>query len=152
MNCNQQTLGRDGLGWVDRYFLRRFALARRAAKSSPATPYSEALFEVTLVAVLAPSMAVFSCVLMTSLKWAPAFAHTHPNFSPRMASLVFAFLAIGGGNAWLRHRFRRLSPDAWADFDADSDRRMVFWQKRIIFLICGVVIPVLAVIVTVWIL
>lgn len=152
MNCNQKELGCDRLGWMDRYFLRRFALARRAPKSHLATPYSEALFEVTVVAVLAPCMAVFSCVLMTSLKWAPTFAHTHPNFSPRIASLVFASLAIGAGNAWLRWRFRRFPSDAWADFDTESDRRMIFWQKRIILLVCGAVIPVLAVIVTVWIL
>lgn len=152
MSWSQKEPDGDPLGWADRYFLRRLALARRNPKTSAETAYSNAIFEVTLIAVLMPCMAVFSCVLITSLKWAPTFGHTHPNFSPRVAVLVFAFLAFGTGNVWFRRRFRRFPPDAWADFDADGDRHMAFWQKRIIMLVCGAVVPLLAVIVTFWIL
>ena len=148
MTCNQKELGFDRLRWVDRYFLRSLALARRVPRSWPGTSYSEALFQVTAVAVLMPFTAVFSCVLITSFIWAPTFADAHPNFSPMITALVVGFLVIGIGNVWLRRRFRNFPPDAWADFDTDRDRRIVFWQKRIILVVCGVVIPVLAAIVT----
>jgi|SRR6185437_11948047 len=152
MNCNQRQLGGNEVGWTARYFLRRYALARKSPKSSEATAYSNAIFEVTLVAVLMPCLAVFSCVLVTSIKWAPAFAHTHPKFSPKAAALVIGFLAIGTGQAWFRRRFRRLvqTPDVWTNFDTDKDRLMAFWQKVIILSICGAVIPLLAVAVTLW--
>lgn len=150
MNCSRNEGGGGRLGWADRYFVRRFALARRMPTSSTATAFSNALFEVTLVAVALPCLAVYSCVLVTSLKWAPNLTRAHPNFSPKLVGLVIGFLAAGAGHAWFRRRFRRFlqPPDVWVDFDTERDRRIVFWQKLIILSICGAVIPVLAVIVT----
>jgi hypothetical protein len=89
---------------------------------------------------------------VTSLKWAPNFTHAHPNFSPKLIGLVVGFIAAGAGHVWFRRRFRRFlqPPDVWADFDSESDRRIVFWQKLIILSVCGAVIPMLAVIVTFW--
>jgi hypothetical protein len=72
------------MGWVGRYFLRRLALARKDLTKSYSGAYSSALFEVMLVVVLAPCMAIFSCILITSLRWAPAFGHEHPGFSPKI--------------------------------------------------------------------
>lgn len=136
------------LGWVGRYFLRRLALARRDSKSSEGTAYARARFEVTLVVVLAPCMAIFSCVLVASLKWAPGFGRVH-NFSPKLAALVIAALAGSVGSAWFSRHFRTLGQSgAWADFDTERDRRIAFWQKVAIMSVCGAVIPLLAIMVT----
>ena len=105
-----------------------------------------ALFEVTLVAVLAPGAAIFSCVLITSLRWAPTFGRAHPNFSPKLFVLALSILGVAAGNAWFGRLFNkyRTMPDACASFDTEQDQRIVFWQKWIVLLGCGAVIPVLA--------
>ena len=107
----QKGLCGERLGWADRYFLRRLALARRRPTKFHADAYSSALFEVTVVAVLMPCLAIFSFVLMTSLKWAPTFEHAHPNFSPKIAGLVLGFLPFGAGRAFFR-RLRQASRNA----------------------------------------
>lgn len=153
MTYKREQTRADQLGWARRYFLRRLALARRGPKKSEAAMYSDALFELTLVAVLMPCIAVFSCLLITSLKWAPNFGHEHPDFSPKIAALVIGFLAYGIGYAWFRRSFAKLRTmaDLWVDFDSEEDRRIAFWQKLMIVSVCGAVVPMLALAVTFWI-
>lgn len=154
MNSSQKELPGGRVGWMARYFLRRLALARRDPRNSATAAYSNALFELTLVVVLMPCLAIFSCVLIASVKWAPTFARAHPNFSPKVAGLVIGFLAFGAGNVWLRRRFRELQvmPSACAYFDTKEDRRVACWQKLVVVSVCGAVIPLLAIAVTFWIL
>src|ERR1700734_671575 len=124
MRSKPQQVGDNQLSWVSRYFLRRLALARRDSKVSEGAAYSSARFEVTLVAVLAPCMAIFSCVLISSLKFAPDFGRAHPNFSPKAVAFVIAVLAGSIGSAWFGRRFRTLGRSGvWADFDTERDRR-----------------------------
>jgi hypothetical protein len=144
----------DELSWTDRYFLRRLALARRDRSASEAASYSSALFEVTLITVFAPCLAVFSSVVITSLRWTPTFGHRHPNFSPKLTGLAIGMVALIVGSAWFGRRFRKLrvTPGAWCDFDTPEDRRIVFRQKVAILTICGAVVPLMALAATFWIL
>ena len=153
MNELNQTCG-DGLSWTARYFLRQLALARKNGRKSEAASYSKALSEVTFVAIVAPFVAAFSCIVITSLKWAPTFGRMHPDFSPKLTGLVVGFLVLGVGTAWFRRRFSkfRAMPAIWAAFDTEEDRRLVFWQKVIILTLCGAVVPLLALALTLWIL
>lgn len=154
MTSTQKQLHLDQLSWVTRYFLRRLALARRDLNKSEAAAYSSAVFEVTLVTVVMPCLAIFSCVAMTSLKWAPTFAREYPGFSPKIAGLAVAFLVFGIGNIWFRVRLgrHRAVLSLWAYFDSPEDRRVVFWQKVLIVALCGAVVPLLAVVATLWVL
>src|SRR5689334_20461993 len=121
----------DQVGPVARYFLRRFALAKRLPGTTDAAAYSNALFEVTLVSVLAPILAVYSCALISSLKWAPKFGAMHPSFDPKLTGLIVGFLALTTGGVWLHRRFRsyRENSNLVQKFDTEDARRIVFWQK-----------------------
>lgn len=116
-------------------------------------PYSSALFEVTLVAIAAPCLAVFSCVLITSLKWAPNFGWRWHGLSPTSIGLIIAALAFLGGGVLFARRFRRYREDdfVWQAFDTENDRRVVFWQKVAILTGCGLVVPWVALALTIWV-
>jgi hypothetical protein len=119
-----------------------------------AASYSSALFEVTLIAVAGPCIAVYSCVLITSLKWAPHLGSRWPNFSPKLTGLIIGFAAWAAGASWFGGRFRqyRDNPAVWAHFDTEADRRLIVWQKFAIMSICGLVVPLVALALTLWIL
>ncbi len=103
--------------------------------------------------IVAPCIAIFSCILISSLRWAPAFGTRYPGFSPRLALLIVGCLAFLAGGVWFRRRFigiRSRMSDCGA-FDTDDDRRIIVCQKIAILSICGLVIPLLAVALTFWV-
>lgn len=144
----------DKLDWVTRYFLRWFAWAYSNGRNDVSGAYSSALFEVTLVTVVAPCIAAFSCVLITSLKWAPFLGSKWPGFSPKLTALIIGGVALVAGGYLLGRRFGRYRDNraAWAAFDTEADHRLIFWQKFAILSICGLVVPLFALAATVWIL
>jgi hypothetical protein len=141
----QNSQKEQSAGWTLRYFLRRFALARKSKDAGAA--YSSALFEVVLVAVVAPSMAIFSCAIITSVKWAPALATRWSHFSPKLTGVIIAVMSFAVGKALFDKRLQRYrdNSEAYRNFGSDLDERAVFWQKLSIVSICGLVLPLLAV-------
>ena len=129
----------EKISWLTRYFLRRLARAHGNSKDNVAASYSSALFEVTLVAVVAPCIAVFSCILITSLKWAPLLGSRWPGFSPRLTALIIGCTAFVAGGFWFGRRFGKYrdTPAAWSNFDTEADHQLIFWQKFVILSICG---------------
>src|SRR5213078_3354268 len=109
-------------------------------KKPDSAPYSDALFEVTLVAVLAPCLAVYSCLLITSLAWAPKLTARWPNVSPKGVGLLIGLLALSAGGIWFSRRFRAYRGDlrSFSVFDSERDRRVVFWQKFWIMTSCAI--------------
>ena len=154
MNSERTQQLPDQLDWLTRYFLRRLARAHRNNQDHDASPYSSGLFEATLISVVAPSMAVFSCLLITSLKWAPRLQSRWPNFSPKATALIIGCAAFVAGGICLGRKFRqyRDDPTAWEKFDSEADRQLIFWQKFLILSICGLLIPLLSLAATLWVL
>ena len=152
MNSAKMHHHADKLDWLTRYFLRRLARARSNNKQDVGASYSSALFEVTLISVVAPCIAVFSCVLITSLKWAPGLGSRWTSFSPKLAALIIGCAALVAGGIFLGRRFRhyRDDPTACVHFDSEADHQLIFWQKIVILSICGLVIPLLALALTLW--
>ena len=148
---NEQRLDTAHIDWTTRYFLRRLAIAR---KKPNAAPYSEALFEVTLIAVVMPCMAAFSCLLASSLVWGPSLTATSSKSSLKALALVVGLLALVAGGIQFARRFGKYRDDPYtaSAFDSERDRRVVFWQKFFIVITCILVIPLLALGVTAWIL
>jgi hypothetical protein len=139
------------VGLVTRYFLRRYAQARRKSYNANAfVPYSNAAFEVSLVFVALPAIAVFSTVLISSVKWAPP----QPGAAPLVASRYFAvilllvFVGIGHWHFFRKFRRYRTDPSECADFDGEADQRIIYWQKFAALVLFGVVIPWIAIAIT----
>jgi hypothetical protein len=136
------------VGILTRYFLRRYALARR--DPSNVIPYFTALVEVIVVALLFPFAAFYSTLLIASLKW-PLLSRSQID---RMATLdiwiplSLVLLVIGILLFWRKFSKYRLDPTICAEFDSERDRKIIFWQGAACIAICGGVIPVLAVVVT----
>jgi hypothetical protein len=141
---------RESMSWLTCYFLRRLALASIKRKPNEETPYSIALFEVTLLVIVAPVVAILSGVLITSLKWDPTFGSQWPGFSPKVAAVVLGIAGMFVGRMFFGRRFQKYKDDAriLAKFNTEADHRTVFWQKTVVLVICGLVIPLLACIIT----
>lgn len=142
----------EKLSWLTRYFLRRLALAHSDKKNDEATSYSTALFEATLISVIAPSVAVFSSFLLSSLKWAPDLRSwwPWPRSSIKLTAVIIAVLAAVLGGFLLNRRFKpyRHNPAMWSRFATEADRRLIFWQKIAIMTTFGIVVPLLAFVAT----
>jgi hypothetical protein len=132
---------------ITRYFLRRLAVARhKRGLSTEASRYHYALVEVILLVLALPSIAVFSFALLATLKWSVPFIDERwPGFSIKTTALVVYALTLVAGHRWLGRRFRifRDDPTAPLRFDTETDHRIVFWQKFIVVLTCGLIIPCL---------
>ena len=136
------------VGILTRYFLRRYALARRDPGN--VIPYFTALLEVIVVALGLPSAAVYSVFLITSLRW-PLLSRGQLD---QMATLdvwipvSLVLLAIGTLLFWRKFSKYRLDPTICAEFDTDRDRKIIVWQRTACIAICGGVIPLFALVVT----
>jgi len=136
------------VGILTRYFLRRYALARRDPSNH--APYFTALVEVIVVALALPSAALYSVFLITSLR-SPLLSRGQLD---QMATLdvwiplSLVVLAIGILLFWRKFSKYRLDPTISAEFDSERDRKIIFWQRTACIAICGFVIPALAVVVT----
>jgi len=136
----------EKLGWLTLYFLRRLALAHKDGKNDEATSYSSALFEATIVSVIAPFGAIFSSLLLSSLKWAPDLDSKWSRSSLKLTEVMVGLLFMALGGIWLNRRFKqyRNNPAAWSRFATEEDYRLVFWQKIAIMTTCAVIVPILA--------
>lgn len=130
-----------------RYFLRRLAMARRDPKNSTRdVAYSAALAETILIFVGLPGMALFSWIVIVSLRHLPTVNRVYDQ-SPRVAAAITTLLLMIGGYIWFRRRIKPyyVNSDAYRDFDSEVDRRIIFWQKVGMTILCGVVLPWVAI-------
>jgi hypothetical protein len=129
-------------------------LARKDKSVGATGAYSSALFEIVLITVVAPTVAIFSCLLITSLKWAPSLGAQWPHFSPKLAVVVFSVFTFGIGKALFNRHFKsyREELELRLEFSSETDRRAVFWQKTAVLATCGLVMPLLACLLTFWVL
>jgi hypothetical protein len=129
-----------------RYFLRRLAQARREPNNATAgVAYFKALSETVLLVPGLPAMAVFSWIVIASLRIAPRVAASY-GLHPRLAAVGSVALAMTCGYVWFHSRFKhyRIDPSASLNFDSEHDREIIFWQKVSMTALCGAILPLLA--------
>ncbi len=136
---------------VSRYFLRCFAIAARKRHIAASTPFHNALAETTLVFIGLPAIAVLSFVGLSSLKWwNPALTALWPDFSFRWVALAIWVVCVVIGHLTIGRRFSEYRQGAprTLEFDSDQDRRIAFWQKTIVFILCAIASPWLGILVS----
>lgn len=143
----KRKMARKGL--VTRYFLRRLAQAQREGGGArPARAYTRALAEVIAVFVLMPGIAVFSATAWYFSSMPPAFwIGTNARSTLGVAMLVTLGIVLLAHFAFGRHFQRYIrNPEAASEFDTEEDRQIAFWQKFFVTAICGVAVPLCALI------
>jgi hypothetical protein len=146
MRYHNSTGGPD---FIARYFFRRLALARRAS-DKPSVQYNSALAETILVFVGFPLTGLASFVLILSLRWAPTSVAKWFGLSPRIGVFVIAVFALVVGHWWLGKRLTHYRNDRtiYLGFATDWDKRIVFWQKFAVVVICALLLPFVALLMT----
>jgi hypothetical protein len=131
------------------YFLRRLAIARRKMPySSPSAIYKDALFDVILVVLGLPGIALLTFIGITTIRWwGPTVSSKWPWLSFPVGALGIWVLAILFGHMWLGRRFDkfRSDPTPCLDFASDKDRYIAFWVKFSVVTVCGLVVPWIAI-------
>ena len=137
--------------YIARYFLRRLAKAHRDKPDYTSSAlYTNALLETILIFVLAPMAGLASLILIPSLRWSPTgiakWFGSAPWFNWGML-VVVGFLI---GHLWLGKRLRKYRENCseYLLFDTKRDARIIFWQRFGAFLVCGIIVPLLAMLVT----
>ena len=102
--------------------------------------------EIVAIFVGMPGMALFSWIVIASLKHLPAISRAYGQ-SPRLVSVAIVVLLMIGGYLSFRARIRpyRAESSAYLDFDSELDRSIIFWQKVGVVILCGVVLPWIAI-------
>jgi hypothetical protein len=141
----------DKRDFVTRYFLRRLAIARH--KSPPrtlGTQYTDALLETILIFVSMPMVSALSVVVILSLRWAPNTVAKWFGFSPWGGVAVIGILSVSVGHLWIGRRFKKCREDRsiYTQFASEKDSRIVAWQRFIVFVVGGIVLPFLAMYIT----
>ena len=134
---------------IARYFIRRLALAHRKW-NKPSVQYNNALADTVGVFVAFPLVAFASFILILSLRWAPNTVAKVFGLSPGVGMIMIVVFSMVVGYLWLNGRLKKYREDRsiYLRFATESDRRVVFWQKIIVFVVCAIVIPFLALLVT----
>ena len=132
-----------------RYFLRRLAQARRSPyPATAARAYSSALSEVIASFVLMPGIAVLCITARIGMSLPPeAYAPSLRAVPPLVLATLLTILLVAAGHLWFIWHLRRFRGDhsrLAEHFDTEDDRQIVFWQKLILTVICGVIVPLSA--------
>jgi hypothetical protein len=140
---------------ITRYFLRRYAQAKRNAKHVNASvSYSNAVMELSLLLFAVPTAALFSTIFILSSK-APLVSSAHVDpLAARSAGVSLFVVATATGYFWLKRSFRRylLDPSLCTKFDSERDRKIVYWQRFAALMVGGVVVPWLVIAIARWVL
>ncbi len=142
------------VGPVTRYFLRRYAQAKRDPNNAnDSVPYYNAAIETSGIFVGIPTATLLGLVLIVSMRWPLVKPAQFHGFSPRLVIVALSFLALAIGHLLLAPRFKRfrLNPGICAEFDSERDRKIIFRQKAIALVVCGIVIPWIAIVLTLWV-
>jgi hypothetical protein len=91
-----------------------------------------------------------SAVMIASLRWAPSSLVKWFGWSLRGELLILGFLILILGRWRLGKKLNKYRSDqnAYLSYSAETDYRIAFWQKFMVLLICGILVPSVAVIIT----
>lgn len=112
--------------------------------ADPSVPIWAAIVEVMVVVILAPMIAALSFVGLSTMKWWVLGTSSSWVLASKYALVIVMFcMALFGGRWWLRRKFAKCiaDTDVCLTFDTERDRRIVYWQKFSILVICGMIIP-----------
>ena len=131
---------------MTKYFLRRFAKARRDPKADQRKAFDDAVFETSLVFILFPAFALINIALLAGLRFWPKTVTNTWMMAPKVAAICTGILIGVIGHRGVGRHFRALRMDTapWWEFDSAADRRLVAWQTFGVFCICAIVVPFLA--------
>ena len=134
---------------IARYFLRRFALAQRKS-DKPSVQFNNALADTIGVFVVFPIIGFASFILILSHRWAPNTIAKWFGLSPQVEMIAIAILSMVGGYWGLNKRLKQYRDDrtTYLSFATELDRRIVIWQKLIVFAVCAMLVPFLSLLVT----
>lgn len=138
----------QNLGIVARYFLRRRALIhRKYSGNEPSAQHNRAVLEAILIFVGLPIIGLGSFAGILALRWAPNPLVAAIKLSPYIYLVMLVILSLVIGHLWLAKKLRiyRRDRTVYQQFDSDKDREVIFWQKVTMTVICGVVIPIIAI-------
>jgi hypothetical protein len=141
----------DKRDFVTRYFLRRLAIARhRVPTRKSGNQNTDALLETILIFVGVPILGVASLILIPSLRWAPNTIAKWFGYSPWGGVIIICILSVVVGRLWIGKRFEKYREDrfVYTQFASERDARIVAWQRFIVFVVCGIVLPFLAMYIT----
>jgi hypothetical protein len=136
---------------IARYYLRRLAMAHRESPSRRLSiQHINALVETILVFVGMPVVALASLILIPSLRWAPQIFPTWTSFSQLGFALMLWILSVIIGHIWLGRKLRKYRDDrsAYLEFNSARDARIASWQRTVVFFVCAIVLPLLAMYIT----
>lgn len=143
------------VGPVTRYFLRRYAQAKRDPnKANDSVPYHKAAIETSALFVGFPTATLMGLVLIVSMRWPLITLAQFRGFPPRLVLVALSLVPVAIGHLFMAARFKpfRLNPDVCAEFDSERDRKIIFQQKAIALVVGGIVIPCIAIVLTLWVL
>jgi len=138
---------------LTRYFLRRYAQARRNPRNAtPSVPYREATLETSFLFIAMPFIALYSVALITSLRWPLISRAAYDQFAVRPLAVIIFLAVLVVGHVLLIRRFNkyRLNPAICAEFDSERDREIIFWQKTVGFVVAAIVVPLVTLVITFW--
>jgi hypothetical protein len=130
-------------GALERYFLRRLAIAHRVY-GKPRVRYANALADTILVFIAAPAAGILTFILILSLSWAPNPITRVFGISPQLETIVGAAALMFIGHRLLNKQMRNLTarePDSYLLFSTARDGSIVFWQKTIVLVVSGILLP-----------
>jgi hypothetical protein len=136
---------------IARYFLRRLAMAHRESPSrKPSIQYTNALVETILIFVGLPMIALASIVLIPNLRWVSQILPKGSRFPQLGFAIILWTLSVVIGHLWLGPRVKKYRQDrsAFTEFASTRDARIVSWQRFIVFTVCAIVLPFLAMLFT----
>jgi hypothetical protein len=140
-------------GMVTRYFLRRYAQARRNLNNAtPSVPFRAAVLEAGFLFVMLPFLSLYSVFLITSLRWPLLNRAYLDEMADKYLAIALSFALLAGWYFIVARKFQRyrVNPRLCAEFDSERDRNIILWQKAVGLIVAGLVIPLLACAVTFW--
>jgi hypothetical protein len=97
-----------------------------------------------------PMLGIASLILIPSSRWAANTIAKWFGYSPWGGVIIIMILSIAVGHLWIGKRFEKYREDrsVYAQFASEKDSRIVAWQKFIVFVVCAIVLPFLAMYIT----
>jgi len=137
--------------FITRYFLRRLAMAHRESPNrKPSIQHINALVETILIFVGMPVVVLASLILIPSLRWAPQIFPKWTSFSQLGFAPMLWIFSVIIGHLWLGRKFKKYQDDrsAYLQFNSARDSKIASRQRTMVFCVCAIVLPLLAMYVT----
>ena len=141
------------VGMVTRYFLRRYAQAKRKpGNATPSVPFRAAVLEAGFLFVMLPFLSLYSVLVITSFRWPLWSGGDFDGMVDKYTAVALSLVLLAVWYFIMARKFQRyrVNPELCAEFDSERDRNIILWQKAVGLIVAGVVIPLLACAVTFW--